>query len=103
MLLHKMDIINPKTFVKMFDDMGVLNDPASVTVLYCVGACDERGRLGFEKNSFAHLNALTIAHNAYRSVKFADVFPNGEKNANKIQDGLRRARTAAVAKARNET
>jgi tRNA nucleotidyltransferase (CCA-adding enzyme) len=100
MMLHKLNEINPKTFVKMFDDMSVLNDPHSVIVLYCVGVCDERGRLGSENNSFEHLNNLVIAHHAYSKVKFADVFPNGETNANKIQDGLRRARIAAVANAK---
>jgi tRNA nucleotidyltransferase (CCA-adding enzyme) len=98
MYLHKMDTLNAKTFVKMFDDMNVLNDPHSVNVLYSVGVCDERGRLGSENNNYDHLNQLIDAYNAYKSVKFVDVFPNGEKNANRIQDGLRRARTAAVAK-----
>jgi tRNA nucleotidyltransferase (CCA-adding enzyme) len=54
MYMHKLDTLNAKTFVKMFDDMRALNDTHSVTVLYCVGVCDERGRLGSENNSFDH-------------------------------------------------
>lgn len=96
MLLHKLDTLNAKTFVKMFDDMGALNDTHSVTVLYCVGVCDERGRLGSENNSFDHLSTLTRKFHAYQDVKFADVFPNGETNVNKIKDGMYRARIQAV-------
>lgn len=102
MLLHKLDTLNSKTFVKMFDSMSALNDPYSVTLLYCVGVCDERGRLGSENNSYAHLAELTHAFHAYQGVCFSDVFPQGETNANKIKDGLFRARINAVAKARQE-
>lgn len=102
MYLHKLNTLNPKTYVKMFDAMNVLNDPHSVTVLYCVGVCDERGRLGCENNSWDHLTQLTEAHFAYREVKFANVFPNGETNPNKIQNGLRQARIAAVAEVSKE-
>ena len=96
MYMHKLDTLNAKTFVKMFDDMRALNDTHSVTVLYCVGVCDERGRLGSENNSFDHLSLLTQKFHAYQSVKFADVFPNGEINTNKIKDGMFRARVQAV-------
>lgn len=102
MYLHKLDTLNPKTFVKMFDDMRVLNDTNSVRVLYAVGICDERGRLGSEENSFDHLNVLLYAQGAYQSVKFADVFPKGEKNVNKIKDGIRKARIQAVNQALRE-
>lgn len=96
MYLHKLDKINPKTYVKMFDDMGALNDTHSVTVLYCVGLCDERGRLGSENNKWDHLTQLTESFHAYQDVKFVDVFPDGETNGNKIKEGMRKARTAAV-------
>lgn len=98
MYLHKLDKINPKTYVKMFDDMGALNDTHSVTVLYCVGLCDERGRLGSENNKWDHLTQLTESFHAYQNVKFADVFPDGETNGNKIKEGMRKARVAAVKK-----
>lgn len=98
MYLHKLDKINPKTYVKMFDDMGALNDTHSVTVLYCVGVCDERGRLGSENNKWDHLAQLTESFHAYQNVKFAEVFPEGETNGNKIKEGMRKARVAAVKK-----
>lgn len=99
MLLHNLDTLNAKTFVKMFDAMSILNDPESVAVLYCVGICDERGRLGSENNQWDHLFELIETVEAYKSVKFVDVFPQGETNTNKIKDGLFRARVRAV----NET
>lgn len=96
MIGHRLDQLNAKTFVKMFDDMGTLNDPEVVKLLHRVCICDERGRLGSEKNSVDHLDKLTDAFDAYKSVKFVDVFPNGETNVNKIKDGMFRARIKAV-------
>lgn len=98
MYMHKLNDLKPKTIVKMFDDMGALNDPQSVEVLLRVGICDERGRLGSENASVDHLNLLMNFFDAYRSVKFVDVFPNGETNGNKIKDGMFCARVQAVAK-----
>jgi len=99
MYMHKLDTLNAKTVVKMFDDMGALNDPDSVRVLFNVGVCDERGRLGSEMNSLDHLYQLNNFFEAYKSVKFADVFPNGETSGEKIKMGMFRARVQAVAKA----
>lgn len=96
MYCHKLDELNAKTYVKMFDDMGALNDPRSVVVLYCVGICDERGRLGSETNKYDHLSQLNDSFSAYQAVKFADVFPNGETNGNKIKDGMFKARVSSI-------
>lgn len=86
----------------MFDDMGAKNDSHAVTVLYCVGVCDERGRLGSEENSFDHLRQLTHSFHAYNGVKFDDVFPNGETNVQKIKDGMMKARINAVSQVGKE-
>ena len=99
MYMHKLDTLNAKTVVKMFDDMGALNDPDSVRVLFNVGVCDERGRLGSEMNSLDHLYQLNNFFETYKSVKFADVFPNGETSGEKIKMGMFRARIQTVAKA----
>jgi len=96
MLMHKLDTIKANTYVKMFNDMQVLNDPRAVSILYSVGICDERGRLGSENNSIEHLWVLMQKFKAYCSVKFIDVFPNGETDANKIQSKLQEARIKAV-------
>lgn len=96
MYCHKLDTLNPKTFVKMFDNMGALNDPYCITVLYCVGVCDERGRLGSENNKWDHLTQLTESFHAYQYVKFGEVFPNGETKGEKIKQGMFKARLNAV-------
>ena len=93
---HRLTQMNPKTFVKMLDDMAVLNDPESVELLYKTFQCDARGRLGYENDDISHLDLFLDIANAYRSVKFADVFPNGETNVNKIKQGLFNARIQAV-------
>ena len=96
MSMHKLDELNPKTIVKMFDDMSANNDPTSVNVLYAVGVCDERGRKGSENNSVDHLMKLNDMFFAYKGVRFDVVFPNGETNVSKIKDGLFKARIQAV-------
>ena len=101
MYLHRLDVLNPKTYVKMFNAMNVLNDPAVVDMLYAVGVCDARGRLGFDDANVDHLNFLKLAYDAYKSVKFMNVFPEGEKNVNKIKNGMNNARINAVATAKN--
>lgn len=93
---HRLCQTNPKTFVKMLDDMAVMNDPWSVELLYKTFQCDTRGRLGSENDEISHLDLFLDIANAYRSVKFADVFPNGETNGNKIKDGMFRARVQSV-------
>lgn len=98
MYMHKLRKLNNKTFVKMFDDMGAKNDPRKVTVLYWVGICDERGRLGSENNDVSDLHHLMNVWKAVQNVQFADVFPQGETNVNKIKDGLFRAKVQAVSK-----
>jgi tRNA nucleotidyltransferase (CCA-adding enzyme) len=98
---HRLGQMNPKTFVKMFDDMNVLNDPESADLLYKTFQCDTRGRLGSENDDISHLDVFLNIVNAYRSVKFVDVFPNGETNANKIKEGMYHTRIKAVAIAKN--
>lgn len=93
---HRLDKLNPKTFVKMFEEMGSLNDEETVRVLHQLFICDERGRLGSEDNRIDHLNVFCDKFRAFRSVKFADVFPDGETNVNKIKQGMFNARVRAV-------
>lgn len=100
MYAHQFENMKSNTFVKMFDDMRALNDPDSVRVLYEVMRCDTRGRLYSEDADVSHVEVLLNAFDAYRSVKFNDVFPNGETNVNAIKDKMMKARAAAVAAAR---
>jgi tRNA nucleotidyltransferase (CCA-adding enzyme) len=96
MHMHKLDTLNSKTFVRMFEDMDAFRDPVVVEVLYRVGVNDARGRLGYENTAVADLVKVKNVFKAVRAVKFADVFPNGEVNPSKIKDGMFRARVQAA-------
>jgi tRNA nucleotidyltransferase (CCA-adding enzyme) len=93
---HKLQQMNSKTLVKMFDDMNILNDPESAILLYNVFCCDARGRLGSENDDISYLSMFWDCVTAYKSVKFADVFPDGENNPNKIKQGLFNARVKKI-------
>ena len=102
MTCHRLNESNPKTIVKMFDAMKVLNDPESVDVLYNVGICDERGRLGSEQNDYNHVMMLKKMFYAYKSVKFNDVVGDVNASVDKIKQKLYNARTKAVKKVMSE-
>lgn len=96
MHMHKLDTLNPKTWVHMFEDMDAFRDPEVVWLLWAVGVCDENGRLGSENAPTAHLMKLMDVWSKVQAVKFAAVFPNGETNTTKIKDGMFKARVQAV-------
>ena len=98
MYMHNLDALNAKTFVNVFDSCR--NRIEFVDVLYKVGVCDERGRKGSEENDVSGLVRLFDYHKAYASVKFENVFPMGEKNPDKIKDGMRKYRINAITNAR---
>jgi tRNA nucleotidyltransferase (CCA-adding enzyme) len=97
MYMHLMDEIKSKTLVKMFMDMSAWNDPTVVDVLYQVGVCDTRGRLGAEESDVGSLSRLYVAWQAAQQTRFVDVFPAGETNVTKIKEGMYRARIRNVA------
>lgn len=96
MHMHKLDTLNPKTFVNMFMDMDAFRDPDVVAMLYWLGVHDERGRLGSENNDVTQLSRLLSVFHEVSQVKFARVFPNGETNTQRIKDGMFKARVQAV-------
>ena len=98
MNMHKLDTLNPKTWVKMFMEMDAFRDPEVVAVLWRVGMCDERGRKGSENNTVQHLHKVVEVFESMNNVRFADVFPQGETNVNRIRDGMFHARAATVKK-----
>ena len=97
MYMHKLLELNSKTIVKMFDDMGSLNDPRTVEFLHWLGVCDANGRKGYENESYLdEKNVLFDYWAAYQGVKFADVFPDGETSGEKIKQHMFKARIGAV-------
>ncbi len=97
MYMHLLEELNNKTLVRMFMDTGAFNHPDFIEVLYRVGVCDARGRLGAEESSVASLSRLHVAYDAARATRFVDVFPAGETNVTKIKEGMYRARIKNVA------
>jgi len=102
MYMHLLEELNNKTLVRMFMDTGAFNHPDFIDVLYRVGVCDTRGRLGAEESSVASLSRLHVAYAAARATRFVDVFPAGETNVTKIKEGMYRARIKNVAVAIKE-
>lgn len=97
MHMHKLDTLNPKTWVHMFEDMDAFRDPEVVNVLHRVGMCDERGRLGSEDAPVDHLVKVVDVFNRVRSVRFDQVFSQPfPTNPNVIKDGMFKARVQAV-------
>ncbi len=96
MHMHKLDTLNSKTWVNMFMDMDAFRDPEVVLLLWAVGVCDHNGRLGSEDEDTSHLMKVRQVFDSVRSVKFADVFPDGETKPQKIKDGMFKARVRAV-------
>lgn len=96
MHMHKLDNLNPKTWVHMFMDMDAFRDPDVVLLLWAVGVCDENGRLGSEDDDTSHLMKVRQVFERVRNVRFDSVFPKGEKNPDKIKDGMFKARVQAV-------
>lgn len=78
-------------------EMDAFRDPAVVELLLKVGCADERGRLGNENADVSHLSKVVEVFERVQAVKFADVFPDGEMNPDKIKEGMRRARVQAAA------
>jgi tRNA nucleotidyltransferase (CCA-adding enzyme) len=96
MHMHKLDTLNPKTFVNMFMEMDAFRDPEVVLLLWAVGVCDHNGRLGSEDEPTEHLMKVRHMFDAVRAVKFVDVFPDGQNNTQKIKDGMFKARVQAA-------
>lgn len=106
MHMHKLDIMNPKTFVKMFDGMGAWNNPEVVADLQELGVADMRGKLGNEDAPRKDREFLSVAFAAAAKVKFMDVLPEG-KDPNQMSGEAKaqlmfRERTKAVAQARQQ-
>lgn len=93
MYMHKLTELKSKTIVKMFDDLKVSNNPDMCEYMYYIGLCDSNGRLGYENIDFSNDNEKIFElYEGYASVIFADVFPNGETNGEKIKQEIYKER-----------
>ena len=101
--MHRLSELKSATIVEMFERMDAFRDHHVVTLLWQLAICDERGRRGSENAEFGHLGQVLYFQDAARSVRFVDVFPDGEPDHKKIQSGMHRARVAAVQAQRQKT
>jgi tRNA nucleotidyltransferase (CCA-adding enzyme) len=100
MNMHRLGQMNPNTVEKMLKALG-----NHVEDLLVVGRADHRGRLGHEEASVDHMDLLLRYKEAFDSVKFADVFPDPDrqpKTGGQIGEGMRKARVRAIAQAKKE-
>lgn len=93
---HQLESKSSKGWIKMFNDLNVKQDASIVDLLYRVFVCDRRGRLGSSQDPIDDLDLLFKKLDKFMSVKFADVFPNGETNVDKIKQNMYKAQLQAV-------
>lgn len=98
MNMHRLDVLNPKTFVKMFDAFGVVHGTSGVNYLFRLGVNDARGRLGSEDADVVEYCYMVneLAH-AYKSVKTLDVADPVKDSPQKIKQQLFSSRVKVVA------
>lgn len=86
MHMHKLDVMKPLTFVRMFENLKAYHNPEIIDLLHMVGCADHRGRLGNEDSDVKHLNLLYDYFLASKNVDFAYAVENFTKG-NKIPQG----------------
>ena len=96
MHMHKLDVLTPKTFVRMFESLDAYRNPSIIMLLEAVGICDARGRLGFSGIDVTPLDRIKKVFDLANGVKFGEIFPNGETNPEKIKAGIFNARIQTI-------
>jgi tRNA nucleotidyltransferase (CCA-adding enzyme) len=107
MHMHKLDVMKPLTFVRMFENLKAYHNPEIIDLLHMVGCADHRGRLGNENSDVSHLDTLKKYFNASKDVKFMDAVKEHTKG-NKIPEGeqarqlMEKARTIKISEFKKE-
>lgn len=106
MNMHRLHVLNPKTFVKMFDEMGAVHDTKTVWLLLRLGLCDALGRAvevqPTPQELEEHFSPYTKALNAYLSVKFEEVFDGKDvknRSGESIKQEMYKSRVRAIKEA----
>lgn len=93
---HELNKLKPTTVVRILDDMACGRQNSVTDIVRLVFIADNRGRLGHEDASVDFVKTFDDYIEAYNSVKFADVFPNGADDVKKIAPKMTDARAAAI-------
>ena len=95
-LIHTLPILQPKTLVKLFDNIDAWRKPQRVQQIALTSEADVRGRTGFEASDYPQGRLLLEAWEVAQSVSTKEVVAAGFKGA-EIREELTRRRIAAVA------
>ncbi|MDK9423155.1 multifunctional CCA addition/repair protein [Pectobacterium carotovorum] len=95
-LVHTVQVLQPKTLLKLFDAIDVWRKPQRLEQLALTSEADARGRAGFEENPYPQGDYLREAFRVASQVSSAAVVADGFKGIN-VRNELARRRIHALA------
>ncbi|MBN3263315.1 multifunctional CCA addition/repair protein [Pectobacterium brasiliense] len=95
-LVHTVQVLQPKTLLKLFDAIDVWRKPQRLEQLALTSEADARGRAGFEENPYPQGDYLREAFRVASQVNSADVVADGFKGID-VRNELTRRRIHALA------
>ncbi|RJL52342.1 multifunctional CCA addition/repair protein [Pectobacterium carotovorum] len=95
-LVHTVQVLQPKTLLKLFDAIDVWRKPQRLEQLALTSEADARGRAGFEENPYPQGDYLREAFRTASQVSSADVVADGFKGID-VRNELARRRIHALA------
>ncbi|MCL6391894.1 multifunctional CCA addition/repair protein [Pectobacterium atrosepticum] len=95
-LVHTVQVLQPKTLLKLFDAIDVWRKPQRLEQLALTSEADARGRAGFEENPYPQGNYLREAFRVASQVSSASVVADGFKSID-VRNELARRRIHALA------
>ncbi|MEQ9914227.1 multifunctional CCA addition/repair protein [Pectobacterium polaris] len=95
-LVHTVQVLQPKTLLKLFDAIDVWRKPQRLEQLALTSEADARGRAGFEENSYPQGDYLREAFRVASQVSSTAVVADGFKGID-VRNELARRRIHALA------
>ncbi|RRO05607.1 multifunctional CCA addition/repair protein [Pectobacterium aquaticum] len=95
-LVHTVQVLQPKTLLKLFDAIDVWRKPQRLEQLALTSEADARGRAGFEENPYPQGDYLREAFCIASQVSSANVVADGFKGID-VRNELARRRIHALA------
>ncbi|AOR62240.1 multifunctional CCA addition/repair protein [Pectobacterium wasabiae] len=95
-LIHTVQVLQPKTLLKLFDAIDVWRKPQRLEQLALTSEADARGRAGFEENPYPQGDYLREAFHIAALVSSASVVADGFKGID-VRNELARRRIHALA------
>lgn len=94
-LVHTVQILQPKTLLKLFDALDVWRKPQRLEQLAIASEADARGRTGLEENAYPQGDYLRAAFRVASSVSSAAVVADGYQGI-EVRNELHRRRIRAL-------